>query len=126
MRDGVTGNTAVFGAAFGSSNLPPAAYEGMIVYVDISWKSKAKCLGEDPNLFFPKVKASRNTVKIESNLDAAEANVARYCHGFDDGVTCPVLRECRDYAVRTGQHGVWGGTTEKERAKIRRKKRGAA
>jgi WhiB family redox-sensing transcriptional regulator len=29
--------------------------------------------------------------------------------------TCPVMRECRAYAVRTGQrHGVWGGLRQQE------------
>lgn len=32
---------------------------------------------------------------------------------------CPVLTECRDWAVATQQqHGVWGGTTRRERAAL--------
>jgi len=28
---------------------------------------------------------------------------------------CPVSRECRDYAIRLGCSGIWGGLTEEER-----------
>lgn len=34
---------------------------------------------------------------------------------------CPVVNECLDYALRTGQKfGIWGGTSEKERKRMRR------
>lgn len=33
---------------------------------------------------------------------------------------CPVLRQCRDHALRTGEpYGVWGGMTEDERESAR-------
>jgi WhiB family redox-sensing transcriptional regulator len=35
--------------------------------------------------------------------------------------TCRVRRECLAFALQTGQvHGIWGGTTEHERAAVRR------
>jgi WhiB family transcriptional regulator, redox-sensing transcriptional regulator len=38
---------------------------------------------------------------------------------------CRVRRECLTFALRTGQlHGIWGGTTEDERAAARRKTAG--
>ncbi|GAA3064832.1 WhiB family transcriptional regulator [Actinokineospora globicatena] len=34
---------------------------------------------------------------------------------------CPVLRRCRDHALRTAEpYGVWGGLDEHERAEMRR------
>ncbi|SEQ94554.1 WhiB family transcriptional regulator, redox-sensing transcriptional regulator [Actinokineospora terrae] len=34
---------------------------------------------------------------------------------------CPVLRRCRDFALRTAEpYGVWGGLDERERADLRR------
>jgi WhiB family redox-sensing transcriptional regulator len=34
---------------------------------------------------------------------------------------CPVCAECLDYALRTGQrYGIWGGTSERDRRKMRR------
>jgi WhiB family transcriptional regulator, redox-sensing transcriptional regulator len=36
-------------------------------------------------------------------------------------LSCPVIAECRDHAVRFGElHGIWGGSTERERAVARR------
>jgi len=34
---------------------------------------------------------------------------------------CPVVAECRKWATDTSQAGVWGGTTEEERRRIRRR-----
>lgn len=59
------------------------------------------CLKEDPDLFYREDAAS---------LKAAKAVCAR----------CPVLEQCRDWAVETGEpHGVWGGLDEDER-RVRR------
>lgn len=39
-------------------------------------------------------------------------------------LTCPVLAQCRDYALSIDErHGVWGGLTELDRAKLRSAKR---
>ena len=36
-------------------------------------------------------------------------------------VSCPVREECLNYALEHGiQHGVWGGTSERERRRMRR------
>lgn len=35
---------------------------------------------------------------------------------------CPVQRECLEYAVDNGEAGVWGGTSERERRRIRRQR----
>ena len=33
--------------------------------------------------------------------------------------TCPVIVECKDWAIKHGEAGVWGGTTERERRGLR-------
>lgn len=39
---------------------------------------------------------------------------------------CPVQRECLRFALDTDQpFGIWGGTTARERARIRRRRRAA-
>jgi len=39
-------------------------------------------------------------------------------------IECPVSAECLEYAlVNRIEHGVWGGTSERERARIRRHRR---
>ena len=66
------------------------------------WRQYARCLGADPDLFYP------------PSDDAAEAAKA-IC------AVCPVREPCLEYAVTAREkEGVWGGRTEKEeRALIR-------
>ena len=72
------------------------------------WRSAAACRSADPDLFFP-ISASG-----PGRDQAAEAKAI--C------AACRVRRECLAFALRTGQlHGIWGGTTEDERAAARRK-----
>lgn len=71
-----------------------------------AWRAKAACLDEDPELFFP----SGNTGSALVQVEQAKA-VCR---------ECPVITECLDWALDTGQHnGVWGGKSEDERRRIR-------
>ncbi len=72
------------------------------------WHYDAACASgrADPEIFFPPAAGGQQT--------AAEARV--WCF------SCPVIAECLDYALRTGQLGIWGGTTEDERALIRRRR----
>lgn len=37
--------------------------------------------------------------------------------------SCPVARECLEYGVETDSLGIWGGTSERKRAMIRREER---
>ncbi|MFC9888180.1 WhiB family transcriptional regulator [Streptomyces pilosus] len=72
--------------------------------VDIGWHAQALCVGEDPELFFPLVET-----------DAAAAPARTVCR------RCPVLNDCRDWAVRHGEtDGVWGATTPDQRRALRR------
>lgn len=66
------------------------------------------CQGMDTNLFFP--------YKGES---AREALLA--CNGDETHPECPVKAECLDYALSlpTFCVGIWGGTQQKERRRIR-------
>jgi WhiB family redox-sensing transcriptional regulator len=66
------------------------------------WTRQAACGAADHDLFFPEVGQS---------ADPARAICA----------TCPVTAECLDYALRWNiEHGVWGGLTEEERARLPR------
>ena len=65
------------------------------------WRDRAACSGMDTNLFYPE--------KDESN-DAAIA----VCFG------CPVRVTCLTHALTYPEtHGVWGGTSEYQRASTR-------
>jgi WhiB family transcriptional regulator, redox-sensing transcriptional regulator len=69
------------------------------------WMAKGLCRSEPPSRFFPS--------------DGVGVEVARrIC------AECPVKAACLEYALRNGiDHGVWGGTSERERRRIARRRR---
>jgi WhiB family transcriptional regulator, redox-sensing transcriptional regulator len=70
------------------------------------WRSWAACRTVDPDLFFPR---GRVGVVVE-HIEAAKA-VCR---------SCPVQEACLDYALASNQQdGVWGGTSEEDRRRLR-------
>lgn len=78
---------------------------------DERWRDRAACRNSDPNLFFP----GGSTGTAIDQIDAAKA-VCR---------SCPVQDACLLFALRTNQEaGVWGGTDEGERHRLRRAWRG--
>lgn len=80
---------------------------------DTSWMADAACRGMDPRLFFPG----------RGQAAAGEHKLAKaVCRA------CPVLKDCRQYALNASDplvDGIWGGTSEKERKTLRAKKRRA-
>lgn len=73
--------------------------------------SRAACGSADPELFFPEGNSENLVVQLQ--IEAAKTVCRR----------CPVRTACLDWAEDTGQKfGVWGGTTEKEREAMRRRK----
>jgi WhiB family redox-sensing transcriptional regulator len=72
------------------------------------WRGEAACRDTDPDLFFPVGTTGSAIEQIASAkivCDACECKIA-----------------CLDFALNTNQDsGVWGGTAEEERRKIRRK-----
>lgn len=69
---------------------------------ELSWKAYGACIDADPLLFFP----GRG-----EPTEPAKAICA----------TCIVQPECFEYGL-TQRHGVWGGTSERERRQIRRRR----
>lgn len=70
----------------------------------MDWYDLAACRDEPHDLFFPNV-GDGKTAAVAKSICA----------------TCPVAAECLAYAQdikATG--GIWGGTTDKERQKLRR------
>lgn len=74
---------------------------------DDGWRGLAACRNVDANLFFP----SGSTGAVLAQLQAAKA----FCR------SCPVQRDCLEFALETNQEdGVWGGADETERRRLRR------
>lgn len=60
------------------------------------WWSQAKCLGADPDLFFPE-------------HGHKPVNALACCNGQDGRAACPVRSECHTYGREYNSCGVWGG-----------------
>ncbi len=74
----------------------------------MDWRSRAACLGVDPELFFP----IGNTGSAMAQADRAKAVCA----------TCQVQEVCLHWAIDNNQDtGVWGGTSEDERSVLKRR-----
>jgi WhiB family transcriptional regulator, redox-sensing transcriptional regulator len=72
-----------------------------------TWRAKAACRDTDPDLFFP----VGTTGPAIEQIEAAKA-VCRQCE---------VQSACLEFALATNQDsGVWGGTAEEERRKLRK------
>ena len=71
------------------------------------WRADAACRDTDPDLFFP----VGTTGPAIEQIEAAKA-VCR---------ACEVQGYCLEFALATNQEaGVWGGTSEEERRKLRK------
>jgi len=67
---------------------------------DYPYDGRQLCKKEDPELFFPE------TYSLLSQVNVAKA----ICN------KCPLIAECRDYALANPDlDGIWGGTTPRER-----------
>ena len=71
------------------------------------WRRSAACRNTEPDLFFP----VGTTGPALDQIEAAK----RVCR------SCEALEPCLDFALATNQEsGVWGGTSEEERRKLRK------
>ena len=72
------------------------------------WRRCATCRGKDPELFFPVGSAGPALAQI--------AEAKKTCR-------CAVRGACLVFAMATGQeHRIWGGLTEDERRRLRRRR----
>lgn len=73
-----------------------------MAYRSMSFMERGQCAGSGAGGFFP-----------EKAADERKKGKA-LCRG------CPVTNECLEYALAFDSYGVWGGTTRRERTKLRR------
>lgn len=79
----------------------------------LAFQHRGSCRDHDPELFFP---VSDTTPVAAQQIEQAKA----VCAG------CPVLADCRAYALAHGPQGIWGGTTDQERRAVRARENRAA
>jgi WhiB family redox-sensing transcriptional regulator len=78
------------------------------LFASVAFMALGACRGVDPDLFFPDRGESLEPAK-------------RICS------ECVVRDECLEHALASGERfGVWGGTSERERRRLRRTRRTAA
>jgi len=71
------------------------------------WRRHAICRDTDPDLFFPVGTTGQALVQIDKAKEVCDQ--------------CTVRLECLEFALETNQDsGIWGGTSEEERRKLRR------
>ena len=74
-----------------------------ISLLDQDWRAHALCANTDPDLWFAAGAIEHKDAK-------------RVCR------SCPVQKQCLTYAMDAPiDHGIWGGMTERERRRVRRK-----
>ena len=74
----------------------------------MTWRDRAACLGQDPELFFPDGNSGPALLQTEE----AKAVCRR----------CEVAETCLKWALESGQEaGVWGGLSEGERLALKRR-----
>jgi WhiB family redox-sensing transcriptional regulator len=71
------------------------------------WRDDAACLKADPELFFP----DRGIGPVRAQVKLAKL----ICRG------CPVNAICLNWALDSGESGIWGGLTEDERRRLQRR-----
>jgi WhiB family redox-sensing transcriptional regulator len=72
-----------------------------------AWRGQSACRDSDPEIFFPVGTTGMALEQIET--------AQRIC------TACRVNTACLEFAMATNQEsGIWGGTTEEERRKLRK------
>ena len=70
----------------------------------LEWQAKARCTEVDPEIFFPERGGSSRAARSVCSQ-------------------CEVRMQCLEYALNNKeQFGIWGGTSERERRRLRRER----
>lgn len=83
-------------------------------FEQLRWQDYAACLNVDPEIFFPERGGS--SVRAKEVCNGRPESPGRPAR-----LPCPVRAMCQRYALENHeQFGIWGGTGEHERRKLRR------
>jgi len=76
--------------------------------LQVGWQYRAACKGPQSHLFFAPNRLERKDERV-----TRERTAKAICR------QCPVLAECREYALSVREpHGIWGGLNEYERRQL--------
>ena len=77
-------------------------------HLQIGWQYRAACKGPQSELFF-----APNHLERKEDRHERESAAKSICRA------CPVLAQCREYALLVREpHGIWGGLNEYERRQL--------
>ena len=83
------------------------ALEERRVAPEMGWMSRGACRGTSEFIeWYPE--------RSNGEVQARRA----FCRSV-----CPVIDECLEYALANDEYGVWGGTSERERRRIKKQRR---
>lgn len=88
---------------------------GAIKFPTFVLNAEPACSTTDPELFFPHETELPSGKVISKYSDIATAK--KICS------ECPLKLDCLEYALRTHEIGIWGGTTESQRELLRKNQR---
>ncbi|MEU9578764.1 WhiB family transcriptional regulator [Streptomyces chilikensis] len=92
-----------------TANAPANRYATRHVTKTQNWRAYATCAEVGPDMFFPDSKGAAVTY--------TENDAKKVCRH------CPVIKQCLEYAVTSGQEaGVWGGLNPRELKKLRKQR----
>jgi len=96
------------------SSLYPTEGTGIVPWFLLNTDVVPVCAETDPDAFFSKDYFDDEDERPGTVSYENERTTKAIC------AECPLKLDCLTYAIETGQHGIWGGTTENERRAIRR------
>jgi len=73
---------------------------------DKEWFKNATCKGQPAEIFF--------ILREDKNQRVKRQQAYAFCK------ICDVSKECLDYAIINREIGIWGGTSDRDRRKLRR------
>ena len=76
-------------------------------------EGEPSCAATDPELFFAQENELEGSARRAKYVNERAAKAICY--------ECPLMGQCLEFALRNNDSGIWGGTTENERANIRRR-----
>lgn len=90
--------------------------------VDESWKEQGSCVGDEhPDDWFPHESSGPPVDRSRARLRPETVRALTLCN------LCPVRPRCLAYALKHRErNGIWGGTLESERERLRRRIRSRA